>query len=49
MGLLRMTSFLLSMNMQRKKVFVKIKGTEVQIPKGLMEFQKDVHDWDTMR
>ena len=34
----------------KKKGFVKIKGTEVQITmKGLMEFQKDVHDWDTMR
>jgi hypothetical protein len=34
----------------KKKGFVKIKGMEVQITRrGLMEFQKDVHDWDTMR
>jgi hypothetical protein len=31
----------------KKKGFVKIKGTEVQITmKGLKEFQKDIHDWD---
>jgi hypothetical protein len=34
----------------KKKGFVKIKGTEVQITKkGLKEFQKDIHNWDTMR
>lgn len=34
----------------KKKGFVKIKGTKVQITmKGLKEFQKDIHDWDTMR
>jgi hypothetical protein len=34
----------------KKKGFVKIKGTEVQITmKGLKEFQKDIHNWDTMK
>ena len=34
----------------KKKGFVKIKGTEVQITmKGLKEFQKDIHDWDAVR
>jgi hypothetical protein len=34
----------------KKKGFVKIKGTEVQITKkGLKEFQKDIHNWDTQR
>ena len=34
----------------KKKGFVKIKGREVQITmKGIKEFQKDIHDWDTMR
>ena len=33
----------------KKKGFVKIKGTEVQITmKGLREFQKDIHAWDKM-
>ena len=34
----------------KKKGFVKIKGTEVQITmKGLKEFQKDIHNWDTIK
>jgi hypothetical protein len=34
----------------KEKGFIKIIGTEVQITmKGLKEFQKDIHDWDTMR
>jgi hypothetical protein len=34
----------------KKKGFVKIKGTEVQITmKGLKEFKKNIHIWDTMR
>ena len=34
----------------KKKDFVKIKGTEVQITmKGLKEFKKNIHIWDTMR
>lgn len=34
----------------KKKGFVKIKGTEVQITmKGLKEFKKNIHNWDTMK
>jgi hypothetical protein len=32
----------------KKKGFIKIVGTEVHITKkGLKEFQKNIHDWDT--
>lgn len=32
----------------KKKGFIKIIGTEVQITKkGLKEFKKDIHDWDS--
>ena len=34
----------------KKKGYVKIRGTDVQITmKGLKEFQKDIHDWDTIK
>ena len=34
----------------KKKGYVKIRGTYVQITmKGLKEFQKDIHDWDTIK
>lgn len=33
----------------KEKGFIKIIGTEVHITKkGLKEFQKDIHDWDTL-
>lgn len=33
----------------KEKGFIKIVGTEVHITKkGLKEFQKDIHDWDTL-